>query len=87
MPADIVTTLKKVDSMRGETNRVIIRDFFDYMGSKDPKSYCNTVNLLELMISFDKFHDGLPFTSTSSKGQILSFLNHRYFQSRIEKVN
>lgn len=81
MPAGITTTLKKVDSV-SETNRGILKEFVEHMRSKDPKSYRNTVNLLELMISFDKFHDGLPFTSITTKEQILTFRNHRYADGR-----
>jgi hypothetical protein len=36
--------------------------------------------VLSLLISLDKFHDGLPFTSINSKEQILTFLNHQYSQ-------
>jgi hypothetical protein len=41
---------------------------------------------LSLLISLDKFHDGLPFTSINSKEQILTFLNHQYSQKERELV-
>jgi integrase/recombinase XerD len=76
MPTSLSTTLKKLDFV-SETNRVILRDFYGYMLSKDPKSERHIISLLSLLISLDKFHD-IPFTSINSKEQILTFLNHRY---------
>jgi hypothetical protein len=81
MPAGIITTLKKLDSV-SETNRGLMKEFVEHMRSKDHKSDRNLVNLLDLMISFDKFYDGLPFTSINSKEQIIAFLNHRYVDGR-----
>lgn len=66
---------------RSETNRFILKDFYEYMRSKDHKSDRNVINLLDLLISFDKFY-GLPFTSINSKEQILTFLNHRYVDGK-----
>ena len=75
MPASLSTTLKKLDFMRSETNRIILQQFYEYMLSKDPKSDYHIINLLDLLISLDKFYDGLPFTSINSREQILKFLN------------
>ncbi|MGB8936679.1 MAG: hypothetical protein WCC17_16420, partial [Candidatus Nitrosopolaris sp.] len=62
-----------------EANRIILNDFYQYMLSKDLKSEHHITNLLILLISLDKFYgpSGLPFTSISSKEQILTFLDHQ----------
>lgn len=77
MPAGISTTLKKLDSV-SEANRVILRTFYEYMLSKDHKSEGNIINQLTLLISLDKFYDGMPFTSINSKEQVLTFLKRQY---------
>ena len=79
MPAGISTTLKKLDSV-SEANRVILRAFYEYMLSKDHKSEGNIINQLTLLISLDKFYDGMPFTSINSKEQVLTFLTRQYVQ-------
>jgi site-specific recombinase XerD len=79
MPAGISTTLKKLDFV-SEDNRVILGDFYEHMLSKDSVAERHIINLLTLLISLDKFHDGLPFTSINSKEQILTFLIHQYLQ-------
>jgi hypothetical protein len=82
MPACLSTTLRKLDSV-SKTNRVLLKEFHDHMLSRDHKGERNITNLLDLLISFDKFHDGLlSFTSINSKEQILKFLNHRYVDGR-----
>lgn len=65
-----------------EANRVILRAFYEYMMSKDHKTERHTINLLTLLISLDKFHDGLPFTSINRKELILTFLNHQYVDGK-----
>ena len=65
--------------VRSEANRVILKDFYQYMRSKDLKSEHHITNLLLLLISLDKFY-GIPFTSINNRAQILKFLNHRYSQ-------
>jgi integrase/recombinase XerD len=50
------------------------------MQSKDHKSERHIINLLNLLISLDKFYGPEPFTSINSREQILKFLNHRYSQ-------
>ncbi|MGB6530140.1 MAG: hypothetical protein WBF33_18705 [Candidatus Nitrosopolaris sp.] len=77
MPAGLSTTLKKLDLVRSETNQAILKEFYEYTRSKDHKSDRNVINILGLLISFDKFYDGLPFTSINNKEQLLTFLNHR----------
>ena len=79
MPARLSTTLQKLESV-STANRTILNDFCEYMQSKDRKSERHTVSLLTLLISLDKFNNGLPFTSIDKKEQILNFLNHRYSQ-------
>ncbi|MGA9152044.1 MAG: hypothetical protein WBZ36_15820 [Candidatus Nitrosopolaris sp.] len=77
MPDSISTTLKKIDSM-SRINRVFAKEYLEHMRLKDHKSDRNIVNQLTLLVSLDKFYDGLPFTSINSKEQILKFLKHRY---------
>ena len=60
-----------------DANRVILKDFYEYMRSKDLKSEHHITNSLMLLISLDKFF-AEPFTSINRKEQILAFLNHRY---------
>lgn len=79
MPAGISTTLKKLDSV-SEANRVVLRAFYEYMLSRDHKSEGNIINQLTLLISLDKFYDGMPFTSINSKEQVLTFLKRQYVQ-------
>jgi hypothetical protein len=77
LPTSLSTTLKKLDWV-SEDNRIILKDFYQYMRSKDLKSERHIVNLLLLLISFDKFYGpDIPFTSINTKEQILKFLNHR----------
>jgi hypothetical protein len=77
LPTSLSTTLKKLDWV-SEANRIILKDFYQYMRSKDLKSEHHIVNLLLLLISFDKFYGpGIPFTSINTKEQILKFLDHR----------
>jgi hypothetical protein len=79
MPAGISTTLEKLDFV-SEANRVILRAFYEYMLSKDHKSEGNVINQLTLLISLDKFYDGMSFTSINSKEQVLTFLKYQYVQ-------
>ncbi|MGA9151551.1 MAG: hypothetical protein WBZ36_13320 [Candidatus Nitrosopolaris sp.] len=72
MTAKLSTTLEKLDSVSA-ANQIILKDFCEYMLSKDRKSEPHAVSLLSLLISLDKFHDGLPFTSINAKEQILNF--------------
>jgi integrase/recombinase XerD len=80
MPATLLTTLKKLGFV-SEVNRVILKDFYEYIRSKDLKSEHYTISLLALLISLDKFYD-IPFTSINSKEQILTFLNHQYVNGK-----
>ena len=80
MTAKLSTVLQKLESVRSATNRVILKDFHQYMLSKDLKSERHIINLLNLLISLDRFLDGEDFTSINTKEQILKFLNHRYLQ-------
>jgi integrase/recombinase XerD len=78
VPAKLSTTLNKLESMRSEDNRVIVKNFYDYMRSKDPKSDHHINNLLVVLISLDKFYGSdIPFTSINTKDQILTFLDHQ----------
>ncbi|MGA9149795.1 MAG: hypothetical protein WBZ36_04380 [Candidatus Nitrosopolaris sp.] len=77
MPAHISTTLRKLDSV-SEVNRLILKDYCEFLQSKASKSDRNIINQLTLLVSLDKFYQGLPFTSINSKEQILTFLKHRY---------
>jgi hypothetical protein len=79
MPVSISTTLKKLESV-SEANRVMLKDFYQYIQLKDLKSEHHLTNLLALLISLDKFYGPEPFTSINTKEQILTFLNHRYLQ-------
>ena len=65
--------LEKLDSISAD-NQIILKDFCEYMLSKDRKSERHTASLLSLLISLDKFHDGLPI---NAREQILNFLDHR----------
>ena len=77
LPTSLSTTLKKLDWV-SEANRIILKDFYQYMRSKDLKSEHHIVNLLLLLISLDKFYGpDIPFTSINTKEQILKFLDHR----------
>lgn len=60
LPANLSTTLKKLELV-SETNQVLLRDFYDYMQSRDHKSERHIVSLLTLLISHDKFYGS--FTS------------------------
>jgi integrase/recombinase XerD len=75
MPAKLSTTLKKLQSVSA-ANQVILRNFYEYMCSKNPISERHIISLLTLLISLDKFSSE-PFTSINRKEQILTFLNHR----------
>ena len=78
MTASLSTTLKKLESV-SVANRVILKDFYEYMRSKDLKSEHHITNLLVLLIFLDKFYGpDIPFTSINSREQILTFLNHQY---------
>jgi integrase/recombinase XerD len=79
MPAKLSTTLKKLESVSLE-NRALLQDFYEYQISKErrSKSERHVISVLTLLISLDKFYDGLPFTSIERKEQILTFLNHQY---------
>jgi len=63
-----------------EANRVILKNSYEYMQSKDLRSERHIINLLTLLISLDRFYAPLPFTSINSREQILKFLNHQYLQ-------
>jgi integrase len=69
-----------------EANRTILKDFYQYMRSKDLKSEHHIVNLLLLLISLDKYlckdDPDIPFTSINTKEQILKFLDHRYVDGK-----
>ena len=77
MPTSLSTTLKKVDSM-SYNNQLIVKEYTKHLQSKDHKSDRNIVNQLTLLISLDKFYQGLPFTSVNSKEQILKFLKNNF---------
>ncbi len=77
MPAKLSTTLQKLELVSA-TNRVLLKDFYEYIQSKDHKSERHIISLLTLLISLDKFYCGIPFTSINTKEQILKFLNHQY---------
>ena len=79
MTTKLSTMLEKLDSISAD-NQIILKDFCEYMLSKDRKSDRHIASLLSLLISLDKFNNGLPFTSIDKKEQILNFLNHRYSQ-------
>src|SRR5215469_10812027 len=82
IPISLPTTLKKLESVRSEANRVILQNFSEYMYSKNLKSERHIVTMLTLLISFDRFlcKDGqdIPFTSINTKEQVLTFLDHQY---------
>jgi len=78
MPAKLSTIFKKLESVN-TANQVVLKNFYQYMQSKDHKSERHIINLLNLLISLDKFYGpDIPFTSINSREQILKFLNHRY---------
>ncbi|MGA9154111.1 MAG: hypothetical protein WBZ36_26310 [Candidatus Nitrosopolaris sp.] len=77
MPTSLSTTLKKVDSMSYD-NQLIVKEYTKHLQSKDHKSDRNIVNQLTLLISLDKFYQGIPFTSINSKEQILKFLKNHF---------
>jgi integrase len=52
------------------------------MLAKDLRSEHHIVTTLGLLISLDRFFDGLPFTSINSKEQILAFLDHQYIENK-----
>ncbi|MGA9152012.1 MAG: hypothetical protein WBZ36_15650, partial [Candidatus Nitrosopolaris sp.] len=78
VPAKLSTTFQKLELV-SETNRVLLKDFYEYQKSKDHKSERHIISLLTLLISLDKFYGpDIPFTSINTKEQILKFLNHQY---------
>jgi integrase len=77
MPANMSTTLNKLESPN-EHNRALLRDFYEYMRLKDAKSERHVNDILTLVISFDNFHGGKPFTEIDNKQQVLAFLDQRY---------
>jgi hypothetical protein len=76
VPASLLTTIQKLESV-SKVNRILLKDFYEYMQSKDHKSERHIISLLTLLISLDKFYSGIPFTSINTKEQILKFLNHQ----------
>jgi integrase/recombinase XerD len=81
MPASISTTFKKLDLVNAD-NRVILKKFYEYIQSKDPRSDRHIANMLTLFISLDRFYDGLSFTSINTKEQILKFLAYQYVRGK-----
>lgn len=77
----LTRTLQRLETV-SEANQETLRDFYQYMLSKDLRSEHHTASLLKLLISLDKFYDGMPFTSINSKDQILKFLNHRQIDGK-----
>lgn len=78
MAVTLSTTLQKLESVSAE-NRSTLKDFCEYMSSKDHKSERHIINLLTLLVSLDRFYGTkIPFTSINSKEQILTFLGHQY---------
>jgi site-specific recombinase XerD len=75
LPANLSRTLKKLESV-SDVNRVILKEFYQYVPSKDLKSEHHITNLLILLISLDKFYS-IPFTSINTREQILTFLDHQ----------
>jgi hypothetical protein len=75
LPGKLSTTLKKLDLVSAD-NRVILKNFYEYIRSKDHKSEYHITNLLSLLIFLDKFFCK-PFISINSKEQILTFLDHQ----------
>ena len=69
MPASLLTTLplQKLESV-SEVNRILLKDFYEYMQSKDHKSEGHIISLLTLLISLDKFYSEIPFTSINTGG-------------------
>jgi site-specific recombinase XerD len=82
MPASLPTMLKKLESV-SVANRIILKDFYQYIQSKDLKSEHHITNLLNLLISLDKFYGpDIPFDSINTKEQILTFLDHQYVDGK-----
>jgi len=79
MPMKLSTTMKKIVST-SEHNRAHLNEFIEYMRSRGSTSECNIVNVLNLMISFDRYFDGLPFTSINEREQVLRFLDHQFIK-------
>jgi integrase len=75
LPANLSRTLKKLESV-SDVNRVILKEFYQYVLSKDLKSEHHITNLLILLISLDKFYS-IPFTSINTREQILTILDHQ----------
>lgn len=77
MGTKLSTTLKKLESdgSMNKENRVLLQEFYQDMRSKGSRSECNTNNLLTLLLYFDKFLSGKPFTSINRKERILEFLD------------
>jgi hypothetical protein len=80
LPTSLPKALKKLESVSTD-NRVVLKDFYEYMLSKDHKSKHHISNLLLLLVSLEKFYN-IPFTSINSKDQILKFLNHRQLEGK-----
>jgi len=74
------TTLKKLELVSSK-NRAILKDFYEYMKSKELKSDHHINSLLTNLISLDKFYHK-PFTSINAKEQILTFLNHQQIDGK-----
>jgi integrase/recombinase XerD len=80
LPASLSATLKKFESV-SEANRITLKDFYQYMLSKNLKSEHHINNSLILLISLDKFY-AIPFTSINNREQILTFLDHQYVDGK-----
>jgi site-specific recombinase XerD len=80
MPIYLSKILQKLESV-SEVNQIILKDFCQYMLSKDLRSEHHITSLLTLLISLDRFY-GIPFSSINTKDQILKFLNHRQVKGK-----
>lgn len=72
MPGYMGAILKKLESV-SDDNRAILKEYPEFLQSKDPKSELNIINQMTLLIKLDRFFCK-PFATINTKEQILEFL-------------
>jgi integrase/recombinase XerD len=75
MPAKLITTINKIQTVPNQTNSAIIHEFYQYMDSTD-SSIHHKNNNLKVIIAFANFlGSNVTFHEIRKKEQILAFLN------------
>ena len=75
MPAKLMTTINKIQTVPNQTNSAIIHEFYQYMNNTD-SSVHHKNNNLKVVIAFANFlGSNTTFHDIKKKEQILEFLN------------